>query len=407
MTKLQKMSPARWISLLLISTILTLIRNPFYLIYPRIWAEEGRVFLVTALSNNLGSSILSPQLGYLSLFNNIVVQIAAYLFPLQYAAHVTTYASFLLQILTVFVVFSSYGRIVYPGIFAALVAVSPLIFSTPEVWLTTTSAHYWLATGTFFVLNSDKIPRFTIPYVLLSFFTGAGIVFFPFFLLRFFQQRCISTFVLALGGSAAFLIQVKSFASHFASGNATGRFNFGQLANVLPGLKEVMIPFSIRYGIGLFFVIILLISFAFLVRYRVSQGDLYGLLLFCIVPILVYSIIVVLASVGMSGGTRHGLPVYSAFFAIMLAPLATLEKANSYLTRLLLSIALSFIVVVKLYHFFDTSGYYSRQWPQWQQQVNVRSDCQSLSVKIFPQWPDHQWSMFVPTDKGLPCPHSQ
>lgn len=184
MKSIRKSSSVWWIFLFAIAVILILIRNPLYLIYPRIWAEEGRDFLSNALSGNFG--IFTPQLGYLSLFNNITVQVAVHLFPLKYAAHVTTYASFLLQIITVYVIFISHGRILYPGFFGALVAVSPLIFSTPEVWLTTTSSHYWLATGTFFVLNSDRISRITIPYVLLSFLTGAGIIFSPFFLLRFF-----------------------------------------------------------------------------------------------------------------------------------------------------------------------------------------------------------------------------
>lgn len=168
-----------------------------------------------------------------------------------------------------------------------------------------------------------------------------------------------------------------------------------------------MIPFSIRHGIGLLFILILLISLGLLFRYRLKQGDIYGLLLFCIAPILLYSLLVVLASVGMSGGTRHGLPVYSAFFAIMLAPLATFPGPSYKHTRLLLSMSLAFIVFVKFIQFFDTSGHYSIQWPQWQQQVIARSNCQPLTVKIFPQWPDHQWTTFVPSNKRLPCPHSQ
>ena len=56
--------------------LLIIIREPAYLTDPRIWAEEGSIYIQSYLDNGAVESLLMPHLGYYSFFNNFAIAIS-------------------------------------------------------------------------------------------------------------------------------------------------------------------------------------------------------------------------------------------------------------------------------------------------------------------------------------------
>src|SRR5215510_660836 len=85
-TSLARRDAARLWLMLLGAVIVLLLRCPTVWLQPRLWAEEGTVYLPAALENGFWGNLFAVQLGYYSLLDNVVIGFAS-LFPLQYVAH--------------------------------------------------------------------------------------------------------------------------------------------------------------------------------------------------------------------------------------------------------------------------------------------------------------------------------
>lgn len=82
--------------------LLALLREPLFFLEPRIWAEEGTVHITSIFSSGIWTSLITPHLGYYSLFNNYVTAIGLGLFGLSGVAYVTTLFSLAIILMTVF-----------------------------------------------------------------------------------------------------------------------------------------------------------------------------------------------------------------------------------------------------------------------------------------------------------------
>lgn len=97
--ELKKSTKIFWIAVSVLA--LSVCREPLFFLHPRIWAEEGVVHINSVFTNGLWGSLITPHLGYYSLFNNYVVSLGMKLFGLSGVAYVTTWMSFLVILLTV------------------------------------------------------------------------------------------------------------------------------------------------------------------------------------------------------------------------------------------------------------------------------------------------------------------
>ena len=404
-----------WEAFLVLSGIfLIALRHIPLLVEPRIWAEEGNVFLADALQRPLLTAFLSPHLGYYSLFNNLVAAFSVHFVPLRYAAHLSTYSAALVQIATSLVIYRSRGMLVPPGIWGFSVALSPYLFSPPEIWLTTTNSHFWFGAGALFIVFSSRIDVFAGLYLLFAFFTGLpSLIFFPFLLLRLFWGFCSGSLnsrvlIIALG-FLSLVAQSWALIYYFLGGNENSRLLYRNIPNALGGLKEILIPFSIRYGLGIFYMLTLLVSAGYLMYVLRSSREKWDFVM-ALLAMLFYSLIAVAGSIAMSGGTRYGLPVYCGAFAVLVMALRQMGQAPPSPFKLVAAICISIIVSAKITDFmgFASQGYprvyYSSSWPSWYQQIAARSDCAPLNAAIFPQWPDSKWYVSIPKGKGKPCP---
>lgn len=75
---------------LVVFCLLVFFRDPAFFINPRIWAEEGSIYIQSYLDSGPIISFFSPHLGYYSFFNNIAVGLSMSALGLEFVAAGTT-----------------------------------------------------------------------------------------------------------------------------------------------------------------------------------------------------------------------------------------------------------------------------------------------------------------------------
>ncbi|MFI0401626.1 MAG: hypothetical protein ACH34U_01770 [Cyanobium sp.] len=387
---------------LITAAIVIVIRQPLFFTAPRIWAEEGGVYLYHALVHDPTSSFLTPHLGYYSLFNKIAISIASQIFPLRYAALVTTGFSAALQLCTCLVIYATVGRLGRSKLHRYVLALIPLFVAYPETWLNTINAHFWLATGTYFILNSARISVAQILYLLMAFTTGGASLFFlPYFVLRAIKEKTAELWVVVLIGTAAAHIQFFSLYSYLEAGGGD-RLKFEFLGNLAKGmLYTFIIPFQ-QKGAGLFFAMFIVFAIYKYVRLLLTANDRLGLF-YSLVSLLTFLLFSVIGSLHMSGGSRYGLPVHSGMLAIAFCGIS-LDKQT--FSESLYKLSLAVLMLLTIASFFKMDSVYSAAWPNWRQQVQKRRCDQNAQVLIFPQWESARWAMILPRNTGVECRRS-
>ena len=386
-------------SVLVTAAIVIYIRQPLFFASPRIWAEEGSIYLFHGLVDNPTSSFLTPHFGYYSLFNKIAIYVASQIFPLEYAAFVTTAFSAALQLCTCLVIYASAGRLGRSKLHRYILSLIPLLVSYPETWLNTINAQFWLATGTYFILNSTRINKAQIIYSLIAFLTGGVSLFFlPYFVLRAAKEKTAELWCVVVIGTAAAHIQFFSLLSFLEDGNGS-RLRIDFLANLAKGMLYTFILPLQQKGAGLFFVLFIIVAIYKYAKLLKSSNDNLGWV-YSILSLLTYTFISVLASLSMSGGSRYGLPVHCGMLAIAFCGIS-LEKFT--LSELLYNMAFALLIGFVVITFFNMESVYSLTWPSWQKQVRARSCDEITKVWIFPQWEGAKWGMILPKGSGVEC----
>lgn len=376
------------------SACIIFLRNPAFFARPRIWAEEGSIYLQNALEKTPLSAFTEPHLGYYSLFNNAIAGLVAGFVPLEFAAHFTTAASALFQVLTVLVIFSSSNRLIASRGLRAAVSLTPILFCAPGEWLNTISMQFWMATATLFILGSDFLTSFSIVYLGVSFMTGvSSLLFLPFFARKLLDQgfkntRMLISVVLGLLGVA---VQLASISSLSDSPSTHSRLKIEYLPNIIGGIHS-MIPLG--GPLGVLFVALALACSVILIRKGFKKEVLDNI----VAPISLYSLISIIASLNMAGGARYAMPVYCGISAIILAGLRAPPRMRT--DTIMLGIA-GLLLLAQLKSFFNTSGDYNLDWPNWKQQLEQRDFEKDMNVMIFPQWKGWRWSMRIPAGTGV------
>ena len=397
--------------------ILSFFRQPLYFSKPRIWAEDGTIYLNNAIDNSFWN-IFDPsntglsEINYYSFYTNFISHLSANIFPISYAAHVNTYASFLFQILTCIVIYKSIYHLFKNKYICIFLALSPIFLSSPEIWLSLISVQFWGSTGLIFILNAKKQNFSNLIYSFLAFFTGSGSLFIlPFFLLKVIKDKKKDFFLnyISLIGITAFVIQLKSFLESDAD---SLRFQIDFLKNLPRGLVSSFFPRFINtsnsylpistdtiynpFTLFIIFLFILLACISIIICLKSENHDQisYGLLM----PIFSYWLLSTISSMNMAGGERYGLPVYCGLtFVILLA----FEYQKNKVLNLILVFIFSFIYILRIPVYFDTFKFYDPSWLNWKEQVEERTLSEAYVVKVFPQWKNFpSWELSLPPLKN-------
>jgi hypothetical protein len=391
--------PQSFVLLVVFFTILaTVYRDPRYFKVPRIWAEEGSVYIQSVLDNGILTSLFLPQLGYYSLFNNLAAAASYTIFGLEKIAFGTTLISMIVLfacIWTPLVLESRFWRQPYQRY---CIIAAALFFSPGEIWLNTINIQFYLCLFTVFLLLSDLavVDGWRKSYIyclaILASTTGiTSVILLPFFILKMYQNRktcavdCIIVIILSLG----LVIQLTGFAYSFASTNIN-RLSVDHLSNWLNGVYVT--SSVVLFGIPDKVKILVVATFIFLLIVKAKAIQKNQLL-----PIVFFYLILAFTtlSLGMSGGLRYGYaPALVAW--IFLINLQTKEN-------ILLEQALFFIIVAVMFFkitiYSDMSPYYDSSWASFSIN-NIQVDENGVQyLPIFPQWPETSWRIIVPNTR--------
>lgn len=224
--------------LLLVGAILFIAcREPQYLVHPRIWAEEGSVYLASALVLPWWKALIAAHAGYFALVPNLATLLAARVFPLEWAAAVTTTFAFAVQLVPMAVIACGRSRC-WPTHVHRLLAMAAILCSwnTDEIWLSTITSQFWLAATTFllFLLNHriQSARQHRVVCLLLVFCGLNGVLsllLLPLYVVRalLYRRRWAIEQMLALLASAAVQIPAVCLSARGHQTLADARHFFG------------------------------------------------------------------------------------------------------------------------------------------------------------------------------------
>lgn len=408
--------------LLLVGIIVIYFRNPLFFLLPRVFAEEPGYYLVNALINPFPYSFGITMAGYFSVIPNFAAELAAKIFPLEYAGHVFTTVGLIVQLLTVTSIYYSVGRILPSRFFSGLSAIFILVIAKPETWLNTVFSMYWLATGMFFLLNSNSITRFHIFYASLAFLTGpTSLIWLPFFGIRWIvgyeptSKRDRSVGLVVVIGFFALLLNL--FLTFFGStGSSIGsRLKTEMLKNLPRGFTSMFAHLAASGGYPMPIALVVLTAVALLVGKTLFQSS-YRFKLFTAVALVYYAFVAAVLSFEMQGGNRYALPVTTGMFSLAVLSASNLTLAKAWGKRNTRLFCYLFVLLVlmgnKLMEYRDFAGFYAgsnyvydSSWPNWKDQINAVDRSKGGVIKTFPQWAGTglqggDWAFYLPPGVG-------
>ncbi|RLW52186.1 MAG: hypothetical protein B6D69_07315 [gamma proteobacterium symbiont of Stewartia floridana] len=385
------------IILLSLAACLIFIREPLFLLEPRIWAEEGRIYLSRALAEEPVSALFSFNLGYYSFFNSFIAFIAVEFFPIKYAAYVTTYSSLFIQLATFLLIVLTPSKLLATFEERFLVGIALIILGTPEIWLTTINMQFWLATGAFFLLNGKSLQTIHLIYLAMAFLTGIpSLLFAPFFLIRYSRERDRSYLIVFCMGTIAFFIHLLAFIDYLSSGD-NNRLNLDHVTNIFYSLVEsltVTFDFThLQISVNKYLDIVLFLVFiSTLTTYFLKERR--ELFIYVLFPLILYLIVTLTLSIRMTGGERYAFPVTIAVYS------ALVLLCKRYHSEKFWPVLPILVLLLHLPGYFQTSRFYDEQWPSWRSQLDAWDGRSPIQVLIFPQNKKNNWSVILDSTRS-------
>jgi hypothetical protein len=396
--------------LLAVSAALIVLRAPGLLIHPRLWAEEGLLYLPTSFTLPWWKALLAVQNGYFSLLPNLATVLAARVFPLAWAAWVTTLFAFLLQLVPVAIV--GFGRSTFwPTNLQRMLVVVALLFSwnSGEVWLNTINGQFWCLSICFLILLTDyqmtsrrQHVLFCIALFLCGLNGGVSAFLLPLFIARAIVERNprIVKQTLALG--AASLLQSVAVWLAFAAGAATGRLAGGQSQRFLEfvlvrGVLRGFVAPETAWGLmpHKYWVTLLLALAAVFLATRVGWRGLA----FLVGGFLLTAVLSLVFAVRQAPAPRY-LFVPSVMLLVLLTtnidwPLprpSWLQAARCLLAAG--ALVLFFRQTVPQYR-SAMADFTNPAWPHWSAEVQKWQQDQRYHPKIHPCWDGKCWEVVL------------
>lgn len=202
---------------------------------PQLWAEEGRLYLGSALMLGADEALTKAFNGYYQIFSNLTaVATVAWLDPVRYADGFRA-VSGLVTVWALWIIVSARSGILPALADRFLVAAALLAFASNEVFLNTINLHFILPVAVWMLLGVDRLTPVQIVFVALAFLHGVTSLFLaPVFILRWVTRRDPCDLALSLIALACLAIQLSAlFATHLGGAR---HFNLDQAPLVLTAL---------------------------------------------------------------------------------------------------------------------------------------------------------------------------
>jgi len=388
--------PSQILFLLLGCSILIFIRDPAFLIGPRIWAEEGSIYIQSLLDHGVVGSLIKPHLGYYSLYNNVVVALSVEMLSLKWAAYGTTALSFLFTLICVTVPLFTTSR--YWGNYFTKITITifAVVVSSPEIWLNTINIQFYLGSFCTLLLLSEigTINRAKYTLVVLVVAVGSltsvtSIILIPFYLLKAIGQKNSKlgkrwrdiTAILCVG----FLVQLYSYTSTLDV-TPVQRLNVEHIASFPEGVLRT--AFYILKGNSQTVSII----------FGAVMG-LWGIISFIKFPKIRYiailsaytSVVFTLLSLEMIGGGRYGYAP-SVLIVVYFINSINFERHTYSIVGFVI---IGLFLIYKLQFYFVTENYYAENWRPFSSEYEFSTKENLEYVRIFPHWENTDWKIKI------------
>lgn len=375
--------------------LLALLREPLFFLEPRIWAEEGTVHITSIFSSGIWTSLITPHLGYYSLFNNYVTAIGLGLFGLSGVAYVTTLFSLAIILMTVFapmVLESKYwDTSAQKGVLIFFI----LLIGSSEIWLNTVNSQfYFCAFNSLLILsNTNHLRSWKMYCALFMFFNGAltgitTIALAPFFIFKYLKLKNRSWLehvllaILILGIAVQFTAFFYLKMSHELS-----RLDIANLVNLPAGFFAnitSVLPFP---GRVIKIVFLVLLGYLLLAINKNSRDRLSPLIIATYLALLF-----ALLSLKMLGGDRYGFAPAVLIFVFLVNASFSDNLYKKYI-KILIVAFLTIMIYGATISFFDTKIAYDPGWEKFSTKNIKKISDDSYSLKIFPQHWDSIWEI--------------
>ena len=398
-TKPDAGNPVFTLCIILLAFLFIIIRDPIFLTAPRLWAEEGSIYIQSVIDNGNLASLTEPHLGYFSLFANSAANYSVAILDLKYAAYGTTYLSLIFMLFCItapLYLRSAYWSTDFSK--AAIVFLS-LLISSGEIWLNTINIHFYLGLFACYFLLSDH-ERLTILcryfcYALLS--LGAltcvtSVLLFPLYLIRQMKRHNISWTSFELYRSFPLVILIIGLIAQilffsFGENEILGRLSISNISNFPEGFVRTSLYLTQfdSFWVSIFSVIAIFCIIAYSFCYhKIKHNE--------ILVLFIYSSFMYAAlSLDMAGGGRYGYIPSMILSIYLLNVLSNFSDSYRYPIYLLCMVFVGY----KLQMYFDTSLYYQADWDSFSVEYTNTLIQGDDFVRVFPHWEGTAWGIVL------------
>jgi len=410
--------------------LLIITRKLELVVKPRMWAEEATVHLHKSFESTILEMLFFvPHWEGYFCFNRNLVIVLLKLFPIEYAAIITTWAGLLMQLIPHLIIICSNQKIWGTNVRKLLLSTAIIIIpiGTGETWLNTTCSHYHLGVLSFIILL-DAIELKTIwkKYVYsiillvcalsspVGCFMLIGFLYGGLILKLEISKTILTTYTVAVCTQLAISI----YFLNSGDGLANTRFNDFFLPELPSIFINDVIVSSLSGQHGLYQFVRIVNSLSNLTN--LSATLIYSVIFFTILLILIFrtrnkSIDKISALIFISFFSTFLLFYFSSASKTNLLPRNALLPGIILISFLVLRFELKCIWHITIYSIFalisfyeyytNDSVYYSPEWPSWSEEVNERRGNKEYKVKVWPRknshWyfiTDDDWSITIPED---------
>ena len=393
-----------WLAAAVLFGALVYVREPAYFLSPRIWAEEGAIYIQAWLDQG-GGSLFQPHLGYYSLFPNLAVLIGMSVVGLEGIPCATTLMSLLAMLACLLAPLFLPGRYWNTEWKKALIVLFSLLAGPGEIWLNTITIQFYLGLFAVYLLLADTGRvlgwRLILAVLMLLLATLTGVtasVLLPFFIHKYLHSRRQPVdllFCLILAGGV--LIQALVFLYGPSHGAGESRLALSGLRHFPKGFA-----YSLSYIVnaqwqgGWYRDVLQGAAAILLIRAGVRAArDTGGAR-----PLLILagylSVVFVALSLGMGGGARYAYVVAMLF--VMMAIHQAGEARGGEIRPAILLLAL--LLLVKAPGYFSTRKYYDPEWPSYASELALVKAGQQDFIRLFPRWQHADWRIRVRQPSG-------
>jgi hypothetical protein len=385
---------------LIAALVLIVIREPKFLMEPRLWGEEGTIYIQHFLDSGWLSGFFAPHLGYYSFFANFSAVLGVSLLGLHWAAYFTTGTSlvvYLACIVSPLLLKSQYWENRLTRV--ALVGIA-IIVSSPEIWLNSINSHFYLGLFACYLLLSDlealskkSLYGAVVLAVMAVLTSGTSVILAPLFALKYILSKRDAksplsvnrNFIFALIFVLGFVVQL--LAKLLSVDDGVPRLSVEYFQYLPRGLMRTFFylfsenPTVISTVFSAATTVAALVSFTLVREHRPA-------LLLAIYVGLAYTLL----SLGMMGGGRYSFIPSVILIVYGINVVQSLEAR--YLRYIFLALGIIFLLY-RVQFYFDIERFYPDEWLSFSEEYSQAVEAGSDTVKVFPQWEGIDWRIDI------------